>query len=73
MFRIGGLDEYNGFIDFQLFDITGRLLMEKTHVSPLGYHVSPQLPSGMYITRVFFPTTPFKPIIDKSFLSTSIY
>ena len=67
------MEEYEGFIDFQLFDMTGRLIMEKTHVSPLDYYVAPSLPSGIYITRVYFPDTPFKPLVDKSFLSTSIF
>tara|TARA_R100000541_G_scaffold8789_2_gene16341 strand:+ start:345 stop:548 length:204 start_codon:yes stop_codon:yes gene_type:complete len=66
------LEEYDGLIDFQLFDMAGRLLMMKRGVSPLDVYIAPQMPSGIYITRVFFPDTRYQPLIDKSFLSTSL-
>jgi len=65
---IGGLDEYPSLIDVQVYDLRGRLIIQRVNHRPTDYISLPSMANGIYIVRVFFPLTHFKPIVIKQFI-----
>lgn len=66
---LGGLEDYQGRVDLQVFDMSARLIVERTNFSPYDYVSLPNMSSGIYIVRVFYPPPlNFKPVVIKQFI-----
>lgn len=64
-----GLDEYNGRISFQVFDLRGRLIVQKYNFSHWDGVMLPSVASGIYIMRVNLEGTRYRPYVQKQFIN----